>query len=162
MSLAISEDHLDLDRAVVRLLESCDARSGARAAHEGQAAGEDITIAGARVSGRVVSILGGEWADWIVAVAGDDVVVVSAHHVGGLQVAKGALDPTLGLAALELVDAEATVLTGQGHTAAIERTEGRAPYEFLFARSIAGGTSEISRNVIAERLLGLPREPSPA
>ena len=34
-------------------------------------------------------------------------------------------------------------------------------YEYLFDRclSIAGGTSEISRNVIAERILGLPRDP---
>ena len=34
-------------------------------------------------------------------------------------------------------------------------------FEYLFARclSIAGGTSEITRNVIAERLLGMPRDP---
>jgi 3-oxochol-4-en-24-oyl-CoA dehydrogenase len=34
-------------------------------------------------------------------------------------------------------------------------------FEYLFARclSIAGGTSEITRNVIAERILGLPRDP---
>ena len=37
----------------------------------------------------------------------------------------------------------------------------RLTHEYLFDRclTIAGGTSEVTRNVIAERNLGLPREP---
>ena len=37
--------------------------------------------------------------------------------------------------------------------------DGTIPRQFLYARSetITGGTSEIQRNVIAQRILGLPR-----
>jgi alkylation response protein AidB-like acyl-CoA dehydrogenase len=46
-------------------------------------------------------------------------------------------------------------------TAAAVGNEERISFEYLFDRclSIAGGTSEITRNVIAERILGLPRDP---
>jgi 3-oxochol-4-en-24-oyl-CoA dehydrogenase len=45
--------------------------------------------------------------------------------------------------------------------AGVTGAEERISFEYLFDRclSIAGGTSEITRNVIAERILGLPRDP---
>jgi len=48
-----------------------------------------------------------------------------------------------------------------GGLAALTGKEARVAYEYVFDRclSIAGGTSEITRNVIAERILGLPRDP---
>jgi alkylation response protein AidB-like acyl-CoA dehydrogenase len=56
-------------------------------------------------------------------------------------------------------------LLGEGQPDAVDG--GRWPDEFLYARAypIAGGSNEIMRNVLAERVLGLPRDqlaPMPA
>jgi alkylation response protein AidB-like acyl-CoA dehydrogenase len=45
--------------------------------------------------------------------------------------------------------------------AGVDGENGSITYQYVFNRclTIAGGTSEISRNVIAERILGMPRDP---
>jgi alkylation response protein AidB-like acyl-CoA dehydrogenase len=60
--------------------------------------------------------------------------------------------------AVEVLGADALLAAGDEY--AIDR--GRWVRELLATRanSIMGGTDEIQRNVIGERLLGLPREPS--
>ncbi len=55
-------------------------------------------------------------------------------------------------------------MAGSAGAAWAEGEEGAAEpgVEFLMrqATAIAGGTTEVARNVIAERVLGMPREPS--
>ncbi|MEW6272518.1 MAG: acyl-CoA dehydrogenase family protein [Thermodesulfobacteriota bacterium] len=65
------------------------------------------------------------------------------------------LSQAIGDAGVELLGERALLLRGSAHAAGA----GRFAQHLLFSRAatIAGGTSEIQRNIIAQRLLGLPR-----
>ncbi len=73
------------------------------------------------------------------------------------KIAKASANQSLQVLAMDLLGASATAWTQ-------EATEEPAFVEqFLRTRanSIEGGTSEIQRNIVGERVLGLPREPDP-
>jgi alkylation response protein AidB-like acyl-CoA dehydrogenase len=71
------------------------------------------------------------------------------------KIAKASYNQSLQVLAMDLLGASATAWTQTNQTPAsfVE--------EFLRTRanSIEGGTSEIQRNIVGERVLGLPREP---
>jgi alkylation response protein AidB-like acyl-CoA dehydrogenase len=74
---------------------------------------------------------------------------------GSLPGAEGSIDKLLGTATEQrlarlALDLDAGALTG-------ERATALSDYLYSRAASIAGGTSQVQRTIIAERLLGLPR-----
>ena len=77
------------------------------------------------------------------------------------KVHQGALNQRIQLLATDLLGPRATAWDGEG-----EAYEDDLPYEVRGmlrsrANTIEGGTTEVNKNILGERVLGLPREPDP-
>jgi alkylation response protein AidB-like acyl-CoA dehydrogenase len=152
------------------------------AASNASLAAERITLSGQKAGGpQKRSILGGKTIDEVLALVRERGLTASQRErlvkawidakvlgltVGRMKgpagsitkVMKAKSNQELQCLALEILGADAAAWEG-------DTTAEYAKYvrEFLRTRanSIEGGTSEIQRNIIGERVLGLPREPDP-
>ena len=79
------------------------------------------------------------------------------------KIAKAAWNQSLQLVAMDLLGARATAWSESGRRGVDEPEPADFVTQMLRTRanSIEGGTSEIQRNIVGERVLGLPREPDP-
>jgi alkylation response protein AidB-like acyl-CoA dehydrogenase len=152
------------------------------AASNASLAAERITLSGQKAGGpQKRSILGGKTIDEVMVLAAERGVTtaqrqrlvdawISAKVLGWTvgrmkgpagsitKVMKAKSNQELQCLALEILGADALAWEGD-----VKSEYAKYVREFLRTRanSIEGGTSEIQRNIIGERVLGLPREPDP-
>jgi alkylation response protein AidB-like acyl-CoA dehydrogenase len=129
-------------------LEALIAMARIRAGYDGKpiASDSDVTRSLARLRAEVAALQAMTYASISLnerrGAPGPEGSILRLYH--GLltqRIARLSLE-VLGAESLQLSDADA------GWT---------GPYLYSFSRTIGGGTAEIQRNIIAERLLGLPR-----
>lgn len=152
------------------------------AASSASLAAERITLSGQKAGGpQKRSILGGKTIDEVVALSRERGVTATQRQrlvdawissrvlgwtVGRVRgpagsitkVMKAKSNQELQCLALEMLGSDALAWEGD-----VKSEYAKYVREFLRTRanSIEGGTSEIQRNIIGERVLGLPREPDP-
>ena len=85
----------------------------------------------------------------------------SVSKLAGAEINKRMWETGIDLMGPRGLSFEAGYALRQGTGAGLAGTEGFAKYSFLRSRanSIEGGTSEIMKNILGERVLGLPGEP---
>jgi len=152
------------------------------AASNASLAAERITLSGQKAGGpQKRSILGGKTIDEVLALARERGLTASQRErlveawidakvlgltVGRMKgpagsitkVMKAKSNQELQCLALEILGADAAAWEGD---ATVEYAKYVREFLRTRANSIEGGTSEIQRNIIGERVLGLPREPDP-
>jgi len=152
------------------------------AASNASLAAERITLSGQKAGGpQKRSILGGKTIDEVLALARERGLTATQRErlveawidakvlgltVGRMKgpagsitkVMKAKSNQELQCLALEILGADAAAWEGD---ATVEYAKYVREFLRTRANSIEGGTSEIQRNIIGERVLGLPREPDP-
>ncbi|MEZ5238711.1 MAG: acyl-CoA dehydrogenase family protein [Microthrixaceae bacterium] len=148
---AFMADQVDLAATVEELIEQARLRSGpgGRAMIHDDEIAHRLATARAEVAALRAMTIAGISRTARTGVPGPEASMIRLFH--------GELHQRVHRLALEIIGAEALRLTpvdGEGNWT--------GPYLQSFAYTIGGGTTDIQRNIVGERVLGLPREPKPA
>ncbi|TDC89817.1 acyl-CoA dehydrogenase family protein [Actinomadura sp. 7K507] len=150
--------------AITTLMQERNGLTGLPAVGEGRA---DVLLRRARDNGTLAEpVLRDDLLRFLVEERVLQMTTVRAHAESGRKAA-GAEGSIRKLVNARLEEKAGALAAEVEPLAALAWEQGRqnsaASYEFLVMKqaSIAGGTPEIQRNIIAERVLGLPKDPDP-